>query len=115
MSWCLTDGFTLAKDIREIDELVPLIFLTAKTLKEDVLKGFKLGADDYLTKPFDSEVLLAKIKSILGRRLIKEVADTVETQFKIGNFSLNTKLRLLIYLDHKPIKLSPKENQLLDF
>ena len=52
------DGFTLAKEIREIDDLVPLIFLTAKTLKEDVLKGFKLGADDYLTKPFDSEVLL---------------------------------------------------------
>ena len=46
------DGFTLAKEIREIDDLVPLIFLTAKTLKEDVLKGFKLGADDYLTKPF---------------------------------------------------------------
>ena len=61
------DGFTLAKEIREVDDLVPLIFLTAKTLKEDVLKGFKLGADDYLTKPFDSEVLLAKIKSILGR------------------------------------------------
>lgn len=107
------DGFTLAKEIREIDDLVPLIFLTAKTLKEDVLKGFKLGADDYLTKPFDSEVLLAKIKSILGRRMIKEVADTVETEFKIGNFSLNTKLRLLNYLDQKPIKLSPKENQLL--
>ena len=112
------DGFTLAKEIREIDDLVPLIFLTAKTLKEDVLKGFKLGADDYLTKPFDSEVLLAKIKSILGRRMIKEVADTVfcereKTNKKIGNFSLNTKLRLLNYLDQKPIKLSPKENQLL--
>ena len=104
---------SVLKEIREIDDLVPLIFLTAKTLKEDVLKGFKLGADDYLTKPFDSEVLLAKIKSILGRRMIKEVADTVETQFKIGNFSLDTKLRLLIYLDQKPIKLSPKENQLL--
>ena len=103
------DGFTLAKEIREIDDLVPLIFLTAKTLKEDVLKGFKLGADDYLTKPFDSEVLLAKIKSILGRRMIKEVADTVETQFQIGDFNLNTKLRLLNYLDQKPIKLSPKK------
>ena len=93
------DGLTLAKEIREVNESIPLIFLTAKNLKDDVLKGYKIGADDYLTKPFDSEVLLAKIKSILGRRLIKEVADTVETQFKIGNFSLNTKLRLLIYLD----------------
>ena len=55
------DGFTLAKEIREIDDLVPLIFLTAKTLKEDVLKGFKLGADDYLTKPFDSEVYSQKL------------------------------------------------------
>ena len=59
------DGFTLAKEIREKNETIPLIFLTAKTMKEDVLKGFKIGADDYLSKPFDSEVLLAKIKSIL--------------------------------------------------
>ena len=58
------DGFTLAKEIREKNEAVPLIFITAKTLKEDVLKGFKLGADDYISKPFDSEVLLAKIKMV---------------------------------------------------
>ena len=61
------DGFTLAKEIREVNEIVPIFFLSAKHLKEDVLKGFKLGADDYLTKPFDSEVLLAKIKAILNR------------------------------------------------
>ena len=54
----LKDGFTLAKEIREIDKDVPLFFLTAKTLKEDVLRGYKIGADDYLTKPFDSEILL---------------------------------------------------------
>ena len=60
------DGFTLAKEIREVNEIVPIFFLSAKHLKEDVLKGFKLGADDYLTKPFDSEVLLAKIKAILN-------------------------------------------------
>ena len=59
------DGLTLAKEIREINETIPLIFLTAKNLKDDVLKGYKIGADDYLTKPFDSEILLAKIKSIL--------------------------------------------------
>ena len=57
------DGFTLAKEIREIDKDVPL-FLTAKIMKDDVLKGYKIGADDYLTKPFDSEILLFKIKSI---------------------------------------------------
>ena len=59
------DGFTLGKEIREKNENIPLFFLSAKTLKEDVLRGFKIGADDYLTKPFDSEVLLAKIKAIL--------------------------------------------------
>ena len=62
------DGLTLAKEIREINETIPLIFLTAKNLKDDVLKGYKIGADDYLTKPFDSEILLAKIKSILNRK-----------------------------------------------
>ena len=62
------DGLTLAKEIREVNESIPLIFLTAKNLKDDVLKGYKIGADDYLTKPFDSEILLAKIKSILNRK-----------------------------------------------
>ena len=62
------DGFTLGKEIREKNENIPLFFLTAKTLKEDVLKGFKIGADDYLTKPFDSDVLLAKIKATLNRK-----------------------------------------------
>ena len=61
------DGFTLAKEIREKNDEVPIFFLTAKHLKEDVLKGFKIGADDYMTKPFDSEVLLAKIKATLNR------------------------------------------------
>ena len=64
------DGLTLAKEIREVNESIPLIFLTAKNLKDDVLKGYKIGADDYLTKPFDSEILLAKIKSILNLSLI---------------------------------------------
>ena len=62
------DGLTLAREIREVNEMIPLIFLTAKNLKDDVLKGYKIGADDYLTKPFDSEILLAKIKSILNRK-----------------------------------------------
>lgn len=107
------DGFTLAKEIREKNETVPLIFLTAKTMKEDVLKGFKIGADDYLSKPFDSEVLLAKIKSILGRRVAPTTVESDEMEFVIGDFNLNAKLRLLTYKKGEPVKLSPKENQLL--
>ena len=107
------DGFTLAKEIREKSETIPLIFLTAKTMKEDVLKGFKIGADDYLSKPFDSEVLLAKIKSILGRRVAPTAAESDEMEFAIGDFNLNAKLRLLTYKKEEPVKLSPKENQLL--
>ena len=107
------DGFTLAKEIREKNETIPLIFLTAKTMKEDVLKGFKIGADDYLSKPFDSEVLLAKIKSILSRRAAPAVVESDEMEFSIGDFNLNAKLRLLTYKETDPIKLSPKENQLL--
>lgn len=107
------DGFTLAKEIREKNESVPLIFLTAKTMKEDVLKGFKIGADDFLSKPFDSEVLLAKIKSILSRRMTQVVPESDEMDFVIGEFKLNAKLRMLTFKDENPIKLSPKENQLL--
>ncbi|MDA0793044.1 MAG: response regulator transcription factor [Bacteroidetes bacterium] len=107
------DGFTLAKEIREINETVPLIFLTAKNLKEDVLKGFKVGADDYLTKPFDSEVLLAKIKAIMNRNNTKTLPTSDDFEFTFGDFSFNSKLRFLIYKNEEPIKLSPKENQLL--
>lgn len=107
------DGFTLAKEIREKNESIPLIFLTAKTLKEDVLKGFRIGADDYLSKPFDSEVLLAKIKSILNRRVVTSTPESDEFEFAIGDFRFNSKLRLLSYLSEDAVKLSPKENQLL--
>ena len=82
-------------------------------MKEDVLKGFKLGADDYLSKPFDSEVLLAKIKSILSRRTLIATPESDEMEFTIGQFRLNTKLRLLTFNEEVPVKLSPKENQLL--
>ncbi len=107
------DGFTLAKEIREKDSEIPIIFLTAKALKEDVLKGYKVGADDYLNKPFDSEVLLMKIKAIINRKSQDSVADSKEFEFKIGEFFLNSKLRFLSYKDEKPVKLSPKENELL--
>ena len=107
------DGFTLAKEIREKKEDLPIVFLTAKTLKEDVLRGFKIGADDYLTKPFDSEVLLAKIKAILKRRNLIKVPEIDEFLFEIGKYNFNSKLRLLSYQSNDSIKLSPKESQLL--
>ncbi|HLN96714.1 MULTISPECIES: response regulator transcription factor [unclassified Flavobacterium] len=107
------DGFTLAKEIREKNKEVPIIFLTAKSMKEDVLKGYKVGADDYLNKPFDSEVLLMKIKAILQRKASEVKTDATKFEFQIGNFHLNSKLRFLTYKNEEPIKLSPKENELL--
>ena len=107
------DGFTLAKEIREKNEDVPIIFLTAKAMKEDVLKGYKVGADDYLNKPFDSEVLLMKIKAIIQRKATDSVTDSKQFEFKIGKFHLNSKLRFLKFKDQDPVKLSPKENDLL--
>ena len=107
------DGFTLAKEIREKNDEVPIFFLTAKHLKEDVLRGFKIGADDYMTKPFDSEVLLAKIKATLNRKKKNLVPDNDIFEFTFSNFKLNSKLRILTYRNGLEIKLSPKENQLL--
>ena len=107
------DGFTLAKEIREKNAEVPIVFLTAKAMKEDVLKGYKVGADDYLNKPFDSEVLLMKIKAIMQRKANDTVADSKQFEFKIGGFDLNSKLRFLTYNGGEQVKLSPKENELL--
>ena len=107
------DGFTLAKEIREQNQEVPIVFLTAKNLKDDFLRGFKVGADDYLTKPFDSEVLLAKIKAIINRKNIVNISETDTFEFTIGKFSYNSKLRFLNIASQEPLKLSPKENQLL--
>ena len=107
------DGFTLAGEIKEVNQDIPLIFLTAKSMKEDVLKGYKIGADDYLKKPFDSDVLLFKIKAILKRNKLSAILDTEEHEFKFSSFEFNSKLRHLKYKDNKHVKLSPKENMLL--
>jgi|SRR5210317_39666 DNA-binding response OmpR family regulator len=107
------DGFTLAKEIREKNEQIPIVFLTAKTMKEDVLAGYKAGADDYLNKPFDSEVLLLKLKAILQRKSVATSADSKQFEFTIGDFHLNSKLRFLQINSEDPVKLSPKENELL--
>ena len=107
------DGYTLAKEIREKNKEVPIVFLTAKSMKEDVLKGYKVGADDYLNKPFDSEVLLFKIKAILQRKSTDTKNEHLNFEFQIGKFHLNSKLRFLTFEKTEPIKLSPKENELL--
>ena len=104
------DGFTLAKEIKQIDKNQNLIFLTAKSLKEDVLQGYKVGADDFLNKPFDSEVLLYKIKAILGRNKEDEAEEPKE--LKIGVFNFNHRLRILDNNGEEQ-KLSPKESELL--
>ena len=107
------DGFTLANDIRSNDKDIPIIFLTAKTMKDDVLKGYQVGADDYLNKPFDSEVLLYKIKAILQRKESDSAAENEQFEFTIGNFFFNSKLRHLSEANKEPQKLSPKESKLL--
>jgi DNA-binding response OmpR family regulator len=106
----IMDGFTLAKEIREIDRKVPILFLTAKSLKEDKLEGFAIGADDYLTKPFSMEELLARINAIMRRieTPIKEGANTL----MIGKIAYEPELRIL-HLEEGDKKLTTKENQLL--
>lgn len=104
------DGFTIASEIRQINNDVPIIFLTAKKLKEDVLKGYGVGGDDYITKPFDTDILLAKIKAILSRR---DFQGGTRDIFEIGKFIFNSKLRTLKIGDIEN-KLSPKESQLLE-
>jgi len=104
------DGFTIASEIRAVNKTIPLIFLTAKKLKEDVLRGYGLGADDYITKPFDTDILLAKIKAITSRRGgMKKTSDVI----KIGIYTFNTKIRSL-KSGQVEKKLSPKEAQLLE-
>ena len=105
------DGFTVAEEIRDINPDVPLFFLSAKTMKDDIIQGYKLGADDYITKPFDSEVLLHKIKAILKRNeeIHKEEANA---EFDLGTYHFNPRLRELT-VNGKTQTLSPKENELL--
>jgi len=107
------DGFSLASDIRSINEEVPLIFLTAKSLKDDVIKGFKIGADDYLIKPFDSEILLFKIKSIFKRKISLKKANDNKVDYIFSSFRYNSKFRELQFKNDKPVTLSPKEGKLL--
>ncbi len=103
------DGFTLAKDIRIMDPEIPYIFLTAKYMKTDILKGFNLGADDYIIKPFSMEELLLRIEAILRRTTKSSNQET----FLVGNFIFDTNKQLLTKKDAEPIKLTTKESDLL--
>jgi len=112
------DGFTLAKEVRERNAEVPIIFLTAKTMKDDILQGFKIGADDYINKPFNSEELLYRIQAVLKR--LHKNADPRDEQreFIIGKYHFNYPLRILTLTtahagEEGQWKLSPKEAELL--
>ncbi len=108
------DGFTLGGEIREKNASMPIIFLTAKTLKEDVLQGFKIGADDYITKPFNSEELLYRIQAVLKRSTNAIKKGEEQKEFNIGSrFHFNFPLRILTFDGEETDKLSPKEAQLL--
>ena len=104
------DGFALATEIRANNADIPIIFLTAKTLKEDILEGFKLGADDYITKPFSMEELVFRVEAILRRVRGKKSRES--TLYHIGRFTFDTQKQLLTIGD-KQTKLTTKENELL--
>ena len=106
------DGFTLARGIREIDPHIPVIFLTAKNLKQDVIKGFKSGADDYLTKPFSMEELIYRIEAIM-RRSSKRSSETAAEVYSIGRFTFDVAKQLLTWQDQSH-KLTTKESELLE-
>ncbi len=104
------DGFTLAQEIRSANAEIPIIFLTAKTLKEDILEGFKIGADDYITKPFSMEELVFRIEAILRR--VRGKKNKESSVYHIGRFTFDTQKQLLCIGD-KQTKLTTKENELL--
>ena len=107
----IKDGFTVAKEIRKINDTIPIIFLTAKSMKEDTLEGFEAGADDYITKPFSMEELLARITAVL-RRSSGSAEKQEQTDFIIGKYKFDYKKRALEY-DGESQKLTSKENDLL--
>jgi DNA-binding response OmpR family regulator len=105
------DGFTLAKEIRMLSAEIPIIFLTAKNLKDDVIEGFKLGADDYITKPFSMEELIFRIEAIL-RRTAPESQNTGQLIFQLGRYIFDTRKQTLTNGDDV-VKLTTKEADLL--
>jgi two-component system, OmpR family, response regulator VicR len=108
------DGITLAREIRKKDEFTPIIFLTAKSTKEDMLEGYKSGADDYITKPFDIEELLARVEAVLKRTKFTEnlFGKSDDGVISIGKYSFNSE-NLILSLSKNTRKLTKKEGQLL--
>ena len=106
------DGFTLAKEIRANDKNIPIVFLTAKSMKEDAIEGFTVGADDYITKPFSMEELLLRLQAILRRTKNQTLKNSEQSQFKIGQYKFDYQHQIL---DHKgkEQKLTTKEADLL--
>ena len=107
------DGFTLATDIRNTNKDIPIIFLTAKSLKEDTIEGFRLGADDYITKPFSMEELMARMNAVLRRVDDKHRENSQQKEFSIGKFSFYAEKRLLKSVGEEDQKLTSKESELL--
>lgn len=105
------DGFTLAGEIRKINQDIPIIFLTAKSLKEDRIEGFKIGGDDYITKPFSMEELLLRIQAVLKRSRHSTIEENQKV-FSIGNYEFDTEKQVLQIHDNKQ-KLTYKETELL--
>jgi DNA-binding response OmpR family regulator len=105
------DGFTLAREIRMTNAEIPIIFLTAKSFKEDIIEGFKVGADDYITKPFSMEEMLFRIEAIL-RRTKKDAASSTQYEFKIGEYLFNSQTQVLKF-GQEEHKLTTKESELL--
>jgi two-component system, OmpR family, response regulator len=108
----IKDGFTVAREIRKVDKKIPILFLTAKTMQEDILEGLKIGADDYLTKPFSMEELLLRINAIHRRIFPEESGDSEKTFFRIGKYSFDYSRQILKINDQEQ-KLTSKEAQLL--
>lgn len=108
----IKDGFTLAKEIRAINDDIPILFLTARSMKEDILKGFKIGADDYVTKPFSMEELLYRIEAILRRIRRQKDIEKQPTIFYLGNIVFDYNLTQLT-IKNKKKQLTTKEADLL--
>jgi two-component system, OmpR family, response regulator len=106
------DGISLAIEIRKIEPAVPIIFLTAKSQKEDILEGFRSGADDYITKPFSMEELLYRIQAILKRTSGTPMPKR-EDHYNIGNYSFDP-LKQLLSIGEQSMKLTTKESELLE-
>lgn len=106
------DGFTIAENIRYKNKHIPIIFLTARSMKEDKIKGFNLGVDDYITKPFDEDELLLRIKAILNRVNLQEDTSTTSTIFKIGRYKFDPDNQNLT-INNEAKRLTQKESDVL--